>query len=209
VGPALPGGGWAGRTRVWAKDLPFGTELAHVRMEQDVLSARGVAIGTTPVPYRLDYQLTTAHQYVTARLVVLSEGQGWRRTLDLMREPSGRWSCRTEVDGDPDLPAPGGDLSLVDGALDCDLGLSPLTNSMPVLRHRLHQAGGPVDFLMAWVSVPDLAVHASRQRYTFVRHETGAHIVRFESLDDPFAAEICFDDVGVVLDYPGIARCVA
>ncbi len=54
---------------------------------------------------------------------------------------------------------------------------SPLTNSMPVLRHGMLRSGGPVDFLMAWVSVPDLSVHASPQRYTFVRAEgAGASI---------------------------------
>src|SRR5919198_4391118 len=151
----------------------------------------------------LDNQLTTGPRYVTARLVVRARGQGWHRALDLERETTGSWSCRTETEGAPDLPAPGGDLSLVAGALDCDLGLSPLTNSMPVLRHRLHEGGGPVEFLMAWVSVPDLAVQASRQRYAFVRREPRARVVRFESLDAAFAADISLDHHGVVLDYPG------
>ena len=31
----------------------------------------------------------------------------------------------------------------LDGALDCDLGLSPLTNLMPVRRHALHEGAGP------------------------------------------------------------------
>ena len=195
--------------RVWAKEQPFGTELADVSVGDGRLSATGVAIGTDPVPYRLDYQLTTANRYVTARLVVHAQGQGWRRTLELARAASGEWSCRAEAEGTSELPAPGGDRAAVAGALDCDLALSPLTNSMPVLRHRLHEGGRPVDFLMAWVSVPDLAVHASRQRYTFVRQEPRAGIVRFESLSGPFRADIRFDHHGVVLDYPGIARHMA
>lgn len=195
--------------RVWAKERPFGAELADVRVGAGRLSATGGAIGTDPVPYRLGYQLSTVDRYVTERLVVRAQGQGWSRALALERRTSGKWECRTEAEGAPDLAAPGGDLAAVAGALDCDLGLSPLTNSMPVLRHRLHEAGGPMDFLMAWVSVPDLAVHASRQRYTFVRQEPAARIVRFESLDDAFVAEIGFDRHGVVLDYPGIARHVA
>ena len=196
-------------TRVWAKEQPFGAELAHVTVSDTLLSAVGVAIGTEPVPYRLDYQLATADRYATARLVVRARGQGWRRALELETDASGRWACRTEAEGILDLPAAGGDLAAVAGALDCDLALSPLTNSMPVLRHRLHEGGGPVDFLVAWVSVPDLAVHASRQRYTFARTEPGARIVRFESLDSAFVAEVSFDRYGVVLDYPGIARHVA
>ena len=36
---------------------------------------------------------------------------------------------------------------------------------MPVRRHRLHEQPGAVDFAMAWVSLPDLKVHRSEQRY--------------------------------------------
>lgn len=195
--------------RVWAKDQPFGAELAHLTVSGESLSATGVAIGTEPCPYRLDYQLTTTGGYVTAQLIVRTEGPGWRRALVLDRAASGAWSCATETEGHLDRPTPGGDLSPVTGAFDCDLGLSPLTNSMPVLRHRLHERGGPVDFLMAWVAVPDLAVYPSRQRYAFVRREARAQVVRFEALDGDFVADIAFDDQAVVLDYPGIARLVA
>jgi uncharacterized protein len=80
---------------------------------------------------------------------------------------------------------------------------------MPVLRHRLHVGGGPVDLLTAWVAVPELAVSLSRQRYRFVRHEPGVAIVDFQSLDSDFRSEITFDEAGLVLDYPGIARVVA
>jgi uncharacterized protein len=195
--------------RVWTTDRPHGTELADVSVGGDMLSATGVAIGTDPVPYRLDYQLTTVDRYVTARLIVSAQGQGWRRILELERAASGAWSCRTDAEGTTSLPLPGGDPAALAGALDCDLARSPLTNSMPVLRHGLHEGGGPVDFLMSWVSVPDLAVRASRQRYTFVRQDPGVRIVRYESLGGTFAADISFDHHGVVLDYPGIARHVS
>jgi len=193
--------------RVWAKDEPFGTELADVTIAAGALAATGVAVGIDPVPYRLEYELDTIEGYVTARLLVTAQGAGWRRAIDLQRAASGEWWCTTEAEGAIDLPSPGGDLAAVAGALDCDLALSPLTNSMPVLR--LHEGSGPVDFLMAWVSVPDLAVHASRQRYTFIRKDPEARIVRFESRDSSFVADLRFDDGGLVIDYPGIARRVA
>lgn len=195
--------------RVWAKEAKYGTELADVRIDAGTLTAVGVAIGADPEPYRLDYRLTTGDAFVTARLVVQTEGKRWHRALTLDRASSGEWSCTTETEGTLDLPAPGGDLAALAGALDCDLGLSPLTNSMPVLRHRLHEGGGPVEFLMAWVSVPDLAVYPSRQRYTFVRRDRTARIVRYESVGGEFVSEIGFDDEGVVLDYPQLARRLA
>jgi hypothetical protein len=195
--------------RVWAKDEPFGAELAEVTLSENRLAAAGWSIGTEPGPYRLEYKLATAYGYVTTRLDVWTEGPGWRRTLVLERAASGVWTCSGQSSGDLDRPEPGGDMALLAGALDCDLGLSPLTNSMPVLRHRLHERGGPVDFLMAWVAVPELAVYPSRQRYTFLRSEALKRIVRFQSLDSDFDADIAFDEQGVVLDYPGIGRLAA
>jgi len=64
------------------------------------------------------------------------------------------------------MPEAGGDLDACRRALDPDLGLSPLFNSMPVLRHGLHQGPATADFLMVWISVPNLSLHASAQRYT-------------------------------------------
>jgi hypothetical protein len=195
--------------RVWLKDQPFGVEIAEVRLGGGTLSASGAAIGTEPRAYRLEYDLTTTRGYVTGRLSVRTRGDGWSRTLDLERAGSGRWSARYTSEGAADLGTPGGDLDSMAGALDVDLGLSPLTNSMPVLRHALHLGGGPTEFLMAWVSVPDLSVQPSRQRYTFLRQDAEAHVVRYESVGGTFTAEIAFDADGIVLDYPGIARRVA
>jgi hypothetical protein len=63
---------------------------------------------------------------------------------------------------------------------------------------------------MAWVGVPELAVYPSRQRYTYVRRTGDDNaVVRFESLDSDFSAEITFDAHGLVLDYPGIGQVVA
>ena len=62
---------------------------------------------------------------------------------------------------------------------------------------------------MVWVSVPHLGIHPSRQRYTFRSRDPGARIVRFQSLDNEFVAGVTFDDSGVVLNYPGIARRIA
>jgi Uncharacterized protein conserved in bacteria len=93
----------------------------------------------------------------------------------------------------------------LDGALDCDLAFSPLTNLMPVRRSALHVEQGAHDFAMAWVSVPDLAVHRSPQRYEHVR----PGVVRFVSLDSDFTAELELDSDGLVVRYPRLSERVA
>ncbi|REE99351.1 hypothetical protein DFJ69_4861 [Thermomonospora umbrina] len=194
---------------MWVKDE--GAELAEVEFEGRSLTAAGWAVGGGPLPYRLEYELATADGYVTARLLVRAEGLDpetgpWRRSLELANGPDEVWTVRARATGHLAMPPPGGDASALKGALDCDLGLSPLTNTMPVLRAGLLEGGGPVEHLMAWVSVPELTVTPSPQTYTFVRREGDRSVVNYAS--EGFTADIVFDADGMVVDYPGIGRTV-
>ena len=57
------------------------------------------------------------------------------------------------------------------------------------------------DFVMAWVSLPDLKVHRSGQRYEHLAPGR----VRFSD-DDGFTADLELDENGLILVYPGLAR---
>ena len=171
------------------------------------MGATGVGVGTDPLPYRLDYELDCGDDYITSWLTVRAQGAGWQRKLELARDPDGKWSVQASADGDPGLPLPppGGDPAAFQRALDCDLGECPVTNTMPVLRHGMLGGGEPREFVMAWVSVPDLSVRASAQRYTFIEHDSaGLSVIRYQSGD--FSADVAFDADGFVVDYPGLGR---
>jgi hypothetical protein len=197
------------RAVAWVKDDPVGVEFAEIEIGPDRLRAQGVAVGTAPVPYRLDYELETATDYVTSRLRATSRGDGWRRALELRRNADGVWSIAAHGEGQLDLPPAGGDAARLTGALDCDLELSPVTNMMPILRHGLLRGSGPIECTMAWVAVPSLAVQADGQRYRHLRSAADHHVVRYEATDGGFAADITVDVDAVVVDYPGIARRLA
>jgi hypothetical protein len=194
------------RLLAWTKAQSMGAEVARVLIDGTRLAATGVTIGAREEPYRLDYRLETADDFVTTRLQIKVEAQDWSRWLDLTRGSDGVWSCEVDQRGNPTLPEPGGDMGLVRDALDCDLALSPLTNTMPVLRHGLLEAGGPVDLLMAWVSVPDLGVFPSEQRYRFLRAEGDRRIVRYEGKHRSFVGDLEFDTDGFVIHYPELAQ---
>ena len=196
----------------WSKRDPFGAEYAEVAFDDDSLAANGIAIGSDPLPYRLEYSLRTGPGFVTTEVEVRSRGDGWERSLKLVRSSAGRWSADTTAIGEAPLPLPlplpGGETEKFNEALDPDLGLSPLFNSLPVLRHDLHHGGSAEDFLMVWISVPDLSIHPSPQRYTYLRAlPDGNRLVRFESVGagEDFVADVVFDAMGLVVDYPGIA----
>jgi hypothetical protein len=191
----------------WAKADPPGAEFAVVQLESRRLRARGVAIGSDPEPYRLSFELKTCGEYITDRAVVETQGAGWTRNLEIQRSRAGVWRALSQSAGKLEMPEPGGDPTELGEALDLDLGLSPVFNTMPVLRHNLHNEGAQ-DFLMVWISVPDLSIHASPQRYTFLeRRSDEQRLVRFEAVGEgeDFVADVQFDSDGLVVDYPGIA----
>ena len=141
------------RAVIWVKDR--GAEFAEIALGDGQLRAAGVAVGASPLPYRLEYELHCGPEpYLTRRLSVRARGALLGTpALELERSPQGQWSVRAAADGDPDpggLPAPGGDAAALSQALDCDLGGCPLTNTMPVLREGLLRSGS-AEFIMAWV----------------------------------------------------------
>jgi uncharacterized protein len=150
------------------------------------LRAVGVQLGAT---YQLDYGLETGPDLFTRRLVVtVKDADGERGVLLERSERDGSWSANAEP------------LPQVEGALDVDLALSPLTNYMPAARLG-HE---PVDHVMAWVDVPSLEVVRSGQRYEPI----GSGLVRYVGLDDGFTAELELDQDGFVVHYPELAERV-
>jgi hypothetical protein len=180
---------------MWQGYGPPSLEIAVVELGDGAMSVQGTAIRATPDPFSVSYRLETTAEYVTTALSVTAWGGGWSRSLELRRTPDGEWSAD-----------PGGYLDGLDGALDCDLAYCCLTNTMPVLRHRLHSRVGTASLRMAWVSLPDLRIRVSPQRYTHIARASGGAVVKFES--PGFLADIEFDSAGFVRDYPGLARRV-
>jgi uncharacterized protein len=181
------------RLVIWRGLDDWRAEAAWVRIEDDRLSAAGTQLGASPDPYRLDYTLRTGPRFVTETLELSLVRGGALKRLRINRAPDGSWTA-----DDKRLPE-------VEGALDCDLGLSPLANTMPVLRENLFAAGAqPRDFVMTWADVPELTVHRSEQRY----EPTGDHRVRFVEVGTSFVAELEYDEDGLVVRYPDLAERV-
>ena len=194
------------RQLIWSGLDAWRAEAVTVELESDSLQATGTQIGVEPLPYRLDYELRVDSKWVTRRLRVSAAGAGWARELDLRHDGGGAWTAEAAEEGAVRLPPPGGEVATVKGALDCDLGCCPLTNVMPVRRHELHLRSGEMDFLMAWVSVPDLGLHPSRQRYEHVGRRGDRFVVRYVGEHRSFVRELELDEDGFVVLYPELAR---
>ena len=151
------------------------SEGAEVRAESVIDSARG----------RYGYELTCAADW-TFRALHL-EALAGHRAMDLTRDADGTWRLDGEERAD------------LAEAVDLDLAISPLTNTLPIRRLDL-RVDDEADIVTAYVSFPDLEIVPDPQRYT--RLDEDAY--RYESLESDFEAEITVDAAGFVLDYPGL-----
>jgi uncharacterized protein len=118
---------------------------------------------------------------------------GDERRVELAGDGAGHWQDGT-----------GAPLPHLEGAIDVDLPLTPLTNTLPIRRLGLH-AGQSADLRVVYVSLPEFTVSIDPQRYTCL--EPGRRY-RYESLDSDFVREIETDAQGLVVSYPGLFRRV-
>lgn len=211
-------------------------DVVSVKLDRDRLSAKGTS---RTGDYQLQWSLRTGAEWITRSLDVQVTASTWSRRLALIRDAAGRWAAEGRADGTPvtargDLltidgsdwdPAAGASPGILDppsltAADDCDLGLCPLTNTMPMLRTVLPRSGrtgsadgstpGPeVNFVMAWVEVPSLRVIRSQQAYQLRRVDVdGTSVVRYIGLHRSFESDLAVDRDGLVIDYPQLARRV-
>jgi uncharacterized protein len=174
------------------------------------LVATGAQIGVDPEPYSLRYRLIHDALGLPERFCATSRTLRWHRRVAIDYH-EGAWTVEREsvgIGGGEELPEPAFDQ--LDGAHDLDLGYSPVLNSTPVLRDRLLDEGAEArDYLMAWVSVPDLTVTPSRQRYEPLGADGARRVVRYSNLDSDYTAKIWFDADGFVTEYEGFLRRIA
>ncbi|OFP36496.1 hypothetical protein HMPREF2990_05740 [Corynebacterium sp. HMSC071B10] len=169
------------------------------------MSASGAQVGEG---YEATWELSAENSWATQNVVVNVVGDGWERHLELIRSEAGEWTSTTKESGTQpdDLPSPGiaqpADLTT---ARDCDLGLCPLTNTMPIRRLGLLEENVPkTPLIMAWIDMPSLQVIASDHYYSSI----DLHTVRYASGTRGVDVELEVDDDGVVVHYPDMARRV-
>jgi hypothetical protein len=135
----------------------------------------------------LDAAWVTRSAQITAR-----SGSGSRQTL-LTADGAGTWLVN-------DDPAPH-----LDGCLDVDLESSAMTNTLPV--HRLAMAaGGHADAPAAYVRALDLSVARLEQAYGRIADDGPGQRYDYAAPAFGFTSRLVYDESGLVLDYPGIAR---
>ncbi len=158
------------RMVLWRGLDEWTAEAARVEIGDDGLRATGTQLGAHRLPYRLDYALdatgrATAGGFVTRHLRVAIAGDGWRRSIDLLRGDDGEWRCGAETEGAARRRRAGRAGPAADGRgrarpagarLRSRLLAADEPDADPPSR-ALDREPGERTPTMAWVSVPDLA----------------------------------------------------
>jgi uncharacterized protein len=179
--------GW---TPIWDKNRE-GIGLEHLLLREGSADSIVLAFDEHGRPFRLGYQLAWDERWRLrdAQLVVTTERA--MRSLWLKADGEGRWR-----DGEASA------LPELDGCIDIDIWPTPFTNTFPIRRQPM-AVGERREFVMAWVSAPELTVRPVRQGYTRLADRR----YLFENLDGSgFRAELPVDEDDVVLDYQGVFR---
>ena len=139
-------------------------------------------------PLRVSYRVTCDTGWRTKRLTVAVSEPGLAATnrLELRADGAGNWTDALTQRPMPEL----------DGCVDVDLTITPLTNTLPIRRLGL-SPGMSRDLRVAYVEIPDLKVRAVMQRYTCTTRDE----YLYES--GSFRASLPVDEHGLVVDYPG------
>ncbi|HEY7340639.1 MAG TPA: putative glycolipid-binding domain-containing protein [Ktedonobacterales bacterium] len=184
---------------VWISEDELGIE--DVRIAHDPTSGTGFS-GTVVrlwegQPLRVTYNLDCDTGWRVRELQVSGESEAvGGSAIRLYADGAGNWTDDK-----------GQSLGALQGCIDVDIMLTPLTNTLPIRRLQL-APGESREISVVYIAAPDLSISPFRQRYTRLDDADGGQRYRYESVDSGFTADLPVDDDGFVVDYPGIWRRV-
>ena len=185
----------------WQAEDGHGLEGVRVLPGHGGLRALGRMVRVEPGgDFTASYRLVVGEDGRLARLSVTSATAARERHLTINRTDDGVWL----LDTGSGTGAVRDDCA---GAVDVDLAYSPMFNTIPIRRLRLHREAGEHTLPMVFVALPELEVRVVEQTYRTVSvldEGTGHAEIGFRWGD--FTADLVVDADGVVASHPGVAR---
>lgn len=177
------------RVMVWRRIMDNASiEHATAESTTEGITLSGTVLATeSGKPLRVDYTLLADADWRSRSLHVVQDFDGERRSLKLASVASARWLLN------------GRESPHLDGCVDIDLSVSPITNALPLNRLGIAQSGAG-EIRAAWVRFPQLVVEPARQRY----ERMAPSVYRYVSVASGFTATIHVDDASFPIEYEGI-----
>lgn len=145
------------------------------------------------LPLRASYSLTCdALWYVREVHLEAASAETGNHTVHLLADGAGNWH---DAAGQP--------LDALQGCIDVDIMLTPLTNTLPIRRLALAPSES-TEITVVYVSAPDFSVRPFAQRYTRLEDVAGQAQYRYESIVSGYTAVLPVDTAGFVVAYPDV-----
>ena len=167
--------------------------IEHARLDQGVehyQADSGAILVLEGAPIRVEYRLAWDIQWRARELLIRTESPGGVNRLELRSDGGGTWT-----DGE------GTHLPGLDGCIDIDIAMTPLTNTLPIRRLGL-AVGERREMDVVYVKMPDLVVVPVTQSYEFLEATNEGALYRYQS--STFQAELSVDRNDLVVSYPTV-----
>jgi uncharacterized protein len=174
------------RTVVWRRLDGLGIEHCSLTQRVDGWQIQGTAVRAESGPLLVRYDVACDAVWRTHAVTIEIEGSKGTQTLGMTVDEERRWWSA------------GAELVAFRGCDDVDLGITPVTNTLPIRRLNL-AIGETQAIIAAWVQFPDLQIEPLPQHYT----RLDARRYRYESGGGAFTTEITVDELGLVTHYTG------
>ncbi|NLU83537.1 putative glycolipid-binding domain-containing protein [Rhodococcus sp. HNM0569] len=168
-------------------------ESVRVQLVGKRIKAAGRIIGAESSEhpaFSASYDLVTDEAGVTRRLSLRLAVAAGERQMSISRDEEGTWMVENGANHQR---------SRFDGALDVDVVLSPLFNTLPIRRLGLHEQSEDVQVPVVYVNLLDLRVEGAALTYS--SGADGIHV-----LSPVSSSSVTVDSAGFVVDYPGLAQ---
>jgi hypothetical protein len=148
-----------------------------------------VEVDEGSVTAQLEYLVECRDDWRTRKTIVTGSASGTPVRFELAADGTGHWNLN------------GAPLSLVEGALDVDLGFTPATNLLPIRRLDL-AVGERADIRAAWLRFPEFRVEALEQSYQREAPRLFRYIAWVDG--EVFQTRLQTDEFGRILRYEGL-----
>jgi uncharacterized protein len=140
-------------------------------------------------PYKLNYHIQTNKYWETTFLEIESQFHNSIEITRLNMKGKGNWV----VNGQPD--------EKFSGCIDIDISLTPFTNTLPINRLNL-SVKEEQQIKVLYVDVLGRKMVPVQQKYTKLSRTD----YKFENVPNDFESVIAVDNVGLVVNYPGLFK---
>ena len=139
--------------------------------------------------YKIDYRISINRHWEATFFEIKSQLYNTVEIIDFRKEEKGNWY----VNGLPD--------ERFTGCIDIDISLTPFTNTLPINRLRLSEKEDE-QIKVLYVDVLGRKMMPVLQKYT----RLSSTDYKFENVPNDFESVISVDDLGLVVDYPGLFK---